>query len=64
MKIFQLFIQLDDQQHALLSEKYKDDVMIKTFFKTVLDNAAISECIKIKNEKEKAERILNQPEKL
>jgi hypothetical protein len=64
MRIIQIFVSLDDQQESLLFEKYKDEVMVKTALKVHLDNAVTHECIKIKNEKEKAERILNQSEKL
>lgn len=64
MKILQIFITLDEQQASLLYEKYKDDVMVKTALKVHLDNGVTYECTKIKNEKEKAEKILNESEKL
>jgi hypothetical protein len=64
MIIRDFFIILSDEQEKLLLEKYKDEVMVKTMLRTYMDNAITHECIKIKNEKEKAERILNQPEKL
>jgi hypothetical protein len=64
VRILQLFIHLNDEQEAALFDKYKDEIMVKTFLKERADQAITHECIKIKNEKEKAERILNQPEKL
>ena len=64
MIIKDFYIFLTSDQEALLMEKYKDLVMVKTVFKTHMDNAIQYECTKIKNEKEKAEKILNQTEKL
>lgn len=64
MIIRDFFIVLSPEQQSLLLEKYKDEVMLKTVFRKYIDDAITYECIKIKNEKEKAEKLLNQPEKL
>lgn len=64
MIIRDFFIVLSPEQETLLLEKYKDEVMLKTVLRTYIDNAITHECIKIKNEKEKAERLLSETEKL
>lgn len=64
MKVLQLFAHLDREQYALLFDKYKDESTVKTALQIHLDNGIKYECTKIKNEKEKAEKLLNQVEKL
>lgn len=64
MIIRDFFIVLSPDQETLLFDKYKDVVMIKTVLKKYVDNAITHECIKIKNEKEKAERLLSEDKKL
>lgn len=64
MIIRDFFIVLSEEQEKLLFEKYKDEVMLKTVFRKYIDDAITYECIRIKNDKEKAEKLLNQVEKL
>lgn len=64
MIIRDFVIVLSPDQEKVLLEKYKDEVMLKTVLRTHMDNAITHECIKIKNDKEKAEKLLNQAEKL
>lgn len=64
MIIRDFFIVLSKEQEKLLFEKYKDEVMVKTVLRKYMDDAIMHECIKYKQEKEKAEKLLSEDKKL